>query len=67
MTSKTDLLNGPIVRGDAVTRYKDLLIGAEVSYDVASAQLNEYSASIALDRPREKAIVQVYHICVSIY
>ena len=58
--SYIDVVNGPLASAQVSTRVRDLLIGAEVGYDVASGKLEKYTASIALDRPREKVVLQVY-------
>jgi hypothetical protein len=59
-SSHVDLLNGPVAYAQVSTRCKDFLLGAEVGYDVASGKLDKYTASIALDRPREKVVIQLY-------
>ena len=60
VTSKCDVFSGPIVKSDVSTRFRDFLVGGEVHYDVASANVHQYTASIAFDRPREKAVLQLY-------
>lgn len=64
-SSHVDVLNGPLAYGQVSTRVKDFMLGAEVGYDVASGKLEKYTASIALDRPREKVVLQVLTGCQS--
>ena len=59
-SSNIDLLNGPVANAQVSTRFKDFLLGADVSYDIASSRLDKYTASVALDRPREKVVIQLY-------
>jgi hypothetical protein len=41
------------------------MLGAELGYDLSNGKLDKYTASIALDRPREKVVVQMY-VCDAI-
>lgn len=56
-----DLMNGPVATASVSTKVKDFLVGADVGYDVATGRVDKYTASIALDRPREKVVLQMYH------
>lgn len=58
-SSYVDILNGPLASAQLSTRVKDFLLGAEIGYDVASGKLEKYTASLALDRPREKVVLQM--------
>ena len=60
INSNVDLLNGPIANAQVSTRLKDFLLGAEAVYDISSVKLDKYTASISLDRPREKVVLQMY-------
>lgn len=59
LTSSTvDVLRGPLLTTDLATRFRDVQLGGEIGYDAAKGTLEKYSLAIALDRPREKAILQ---------
>lgn len=57
-TTTLDLLRGPLVWADVATRYADVQVGAEVGYDYSSGKVDKYSVAVALDRPREKLVLQ---------
>jgi voltage-dependent anion channel protein 2 len=59
VTSATiDIFKGPVMVTDLATRFRDLQFGGELGYDVAKGTIDKYSVSIALDRAREKAVLQ---------
>lgn len=57
-TMTFDFFRGPLVWTDAATRWSDIQVGGEVGYDVSSQKVDKYSVAVALDRPREKFVVQ---------
>jgi voltage-dependent anion channel protein 2 len=65
VNSKVDVFSGPVVKSDVSTRFKDFLVGAEFGYDVSTASISHYSASVGIERPREKAVLQLLTGCKS--
>lgn len=57
-TTTVDVFRGPLVWTDVATRWSDFLLGGEVGYDVTSGKVDKYSVALALDRPREKLVIQ---------
>lgn len=57
-TTTVDLLKGPTLVSDLATRFRDFQLGGELGYDVAKGTIDKYSLSLALTRPREKAVLQ---------
>lgn len=52
------MTKSPLVWTDLSTRYSDIQVGGELGYDVNSGKVDKYSVALALDRPREKFVVQ---------
>lgn len=57
-TTTFDVFRGPLVWTDIATRWSDIQVGGEVGYDMASGKVDKYSLAVALDRPREKLVLQ---------
>ena len=58
-TNTIDVLRGPTMNSDLSTRFRDFQLGGELGYDVSKGTIDKYTVSLALDRPREKAVFQV--------
>lgn len=57
-SSSIDLFRGPVLTTEVGTRFRDLQLGGELGYDVAKGTVDKYSVAVALDRAREKAVLQ---------
>ncbi len=57
-TTTFDLVKGPVVWADAATRYADVQFGGEFGYNMSNGKIDKYSLAVALDRPREKLVIQ---------
>lgn len=57
-TTTVDLFRGPQVAGDLALRFRDVQFGGEVGFDLSKGTLDKYTLSVALDRPREKVVLQ---------
>lgn len=57
-SASVDVFKGPMLGADASARVRDFLVGGEVSYDLTQSKIEKYSAALALDRPREKVVLQ---------
>jgi hypothetical protein len=57
-SASVDVFKGPLLGADVAARFRDFLLGGEISYDVKQGQIDKYSAAVAFDRPREKVVVQ---------
>ena len=57
-TTTIDVFRGPNMTSDLSAKFRDLQLGGEVGYDVAKGTIDKYSVALALNRPREKAVIQ---------
>jgi hypothetical protein len=57
-STSIDIFRGPVLTTDLATRFRFLQLGGEVGYDVSKGTLDKYSVSLAIDRPREKMVLQ---------
>jgi len=57
-SASVDVFRGPMLSADASARVRDFMVGGEISYDITHNKIEKYSAALALDRPREKVVLQ---------
>ena len=57
-SANVDVFKGPLLGADLAARFRDFLLGGEVSYDIKQGQIEKYSAALSFDRPREKIVLQ---------
>jgi voltage-dependent anion channel protein 2 len=66
-SSYVDLVSGPTATASLSSKVKDFMLGADVAYDVSTGRIDKYTASVALDRPREKVVIQMYGFPFHVY